>query len=82
MPVVKHFSIARALVGYYFRTVARDWYRRPPFLPVPPQKYVAWRLQTAYGQHRPPIRQIFQDLWQFGEWLRGFGGKKQSRISL
>ncbi|MGH7129164.1 MAG: hypothetical protein ACREIV_11400 [Planctomycetaceae bacterium] len=27
----------------------RGWYRRSPFLPVPPPEYVAWRLHTAYG---------------------------------
>lgn len=27
----------------------RDWYRRPPFLPLPPAKYLDWRLHTAYG---------------------------------
>lgn len=28
---------------------ARDWYRRPPFLPLPPASYLRWRLDTAYG---------------------------------
>jgi hypothetical protein len=28
---------------------ARGWYRRPPFLPLPPRSYVRWRLETAYG---------------------------------
>lgn len=28
---------------------ARDWYRRPPFLPVPPVEYLEWRWHTAYG---------------------------------
>ena len=28
---------------------ARGWYRRPPFLPVPPAGYVRWRMETAYG---------------------------------
>ncbi|MBI4410474.1 MAG: hypothetical protein HY561_12245 [Gemmatimonadetes bacterium] len=33
--------------GWRFR--ARGWYRRPPFLPLPPDDYLAWRLHTAYG---------------------------------
>ncbi|MFW6078863.1 MAG: hypothetical protein ACOC8B_01400 [Gemmatimonadota bacterium] len=37
------------LVRAAWRFRRRDWYRRPPFLPVPPPKYLAWRLQTAYG---------------------------------
>lgn len=28
---------------------ARNWYRRPPFLPLPPRSYLRWRLETAYG---------------------------------
>ncbi|MGH7476013.1 MAG: hypothetical protein ACRELD_06970 [Longimicrobiales bacterium] len=27
----------------------RDWFRRPPFLPLPPRAYLEWRLHTAYG---------------------------------
>ncbi len=30
-------------------TRARDWYRRPPFLPLPPDSYLRWRMETAYG---------------------------------
>lgn len=35
---------------------ARGWYRRPPFLPLPPASYLRWRLDTAYGDPsaRPP----------------------------
>lgn len=28
---------------------ARGWYRRPPFLPFPPESYLRWRLETAFG---------------------------------
>jgi hypothetical protein len=28
---------------------APGWWRRPPFLPVPPPDYLRFRLQTAYG---------------------------------
>lgn len=28
---------------------ARKWYRRPPFVPLPPRSYLRWRLETAYG---------------------------------
>jgi hypothetical protein len=34
--------------GWRFR--ARYWWRRPPFLPVPPAGYMEWRLHTAYGE--------------------------------
>ena len=36
---------------------ARDWYGRPPFLPVPPRSYMRWRMETAYGDSTtvPPV---------------------------
>jgi len=35
----------------------RAWYRKPPFLPLPPRSYLSWRLDTAYGDPAatPPI---------------------------
>ena len=33
--------------GWAFR--ARAWYRHPPFLPIPPRSYMAWRMETAFG---------------------------------
>ena len=36
--------------GWRFRR--RDWFRRPPFLPVPPAEYMRWRLHTAYGDEQ------------------------------
>ena len=38
-------SVLRA--GWRFR--ARGWWRRVPFLPLPPMEYLEWRLHTAYG---------------------------------
>ena len=46
----------------------RQWYRRPPFLPLPPAEYLAWRLYTAYGDERavPPV----EDVLRFARWRR------------
>lgn len=38
-----------AMLAAAWRFRARDWWRRPPFLPLPPAEYVEWRLHTAYG---------------------------------
>ncbi|MGH7448292.1 MAG: hypothetical protein ACREK1_12270 [Longimicrobiales bacterium] len=38
------------LAGAAWRFRATDWYRRAPFLPLPPAEYVEWRLHTAYGE--------------------------------
>ena len=44
----------------------RDWFRTAPFLPLPPQEYIAWRLHTAYGDESiiPPAR----DLARYLRW--------------
>ena len=47
---------------------ARDWYRRPPFLPIPPREYLRWRMFTAYGDENaiPPV----DDVTNFARWRR------------
>lgn len=47
---------------------ARDWYRRPPFLPLPPREYLRWRMLTAYGDEAavPPLG----DVINFARWRR------------
>ena len=51
---------------------ARDWYRAPPFLPLPPREYVRWRMFTAYGDEHavPPI----DDVVRFAQWRRSVMG--------
>jgi hypothetical protein len=61
--------VARALVrprlllillatGWRFRR--QGWFRRPPFLPLPPADYMRWRMHTAYGdeQHMPTVTEL------------------------
>jgi hypothetical protein len=52
--------------GWRFR--ARGWYRRPPFLPLPPEEYIRWRMYTAYGNEAavPSPR----DVIRFARWRR------------
>ncbi|MFW6199747.1 MAG: hypothetical protein ACOC8K_04165 [Gemmatimonadota bacterium] len=47
---------------------ARGWYRKFPFLPVPPRSYVRWRLETAYGDSEvvPPADEVAR----FIRWAR------------
>ena len=42
-------SLILHLAGAAWAFRARSWYRRPPFLPLPPKKYLRWRMETAYG---------------------------------
>jgi hypothetical protein len=41
--------LAVALVTVAWRFRSRDWFRRAPFLPLPDQTYLRWRMYTAYG---------------------------------
>lgn len=43
-----------SLLRAAWRFRARGWWRRPPFLPVPPREFIAWRLHTAYGEDASP----------------------------
>ena len=72
MTPLRHCAIAWALLRFYVRLTPRHWYRRPPFLPLPPGDYLNWRLKTAYGKNRPPWPGVLRDVWQFGDWLRTF----------
>jgi hypothetical protein len=46
----------------------RDWWRQPPFLPLPDRAYLEWRVHTAYGDERsvPPL----EDVLRFARWRR------------
>lgn len=47
---------------------ARDWNRRPPFLPLPPADYLRWRMYTAFGDEQtlPSV----EDIVRFATWRR------------
>ena len=50
----------------------REWYRQPPFLPVPDPDYMRWRMYTAYGDEDavPPV----DDVVRFARWRRDLLG--------
>lgn len=52
-------------VAWRFR--ARGWWRRAPFLPLPPSEYVRWRMYTAYGDADaiPPA----EDVIRYARWV-------------
>jgi hypothetical protein len=47
---------------------ARGWYRRPPFVPVPPAEYMRWRMFTAYGDEDavPSVDEVVR----YARWRR------------
>jgi hypothetical protein len=52
------------------------WWKRPPFLPIPNEGLVNWRLTTAYGSSDTALDEA--DLVAYLEWrrqvARGSGG--------
>jgi hypothetical protein len=63
---MRHPRLLLPLLASAWRFRSRHWYRRPPFLPLPPRGYIEWRLQTAYGGEDvvPPAR----DLARYLRW--------------
>jgi len=62
--------VAADLVTAAWAFRRRDWYRRPPFLPLPPPEFLRWRMHTAYGDEHavPPL----EDVLRFARWRRQF----------
>ena len=58
--------LAAALLRVAWRFRTRDWWRRPPFLPLPSRPYVRWRMHTAYGDYDavPPV----EDVVRYARW--------------
>jgi hypothetical protein len=60
-------TLAVDLLRVAWRFRSRGWYRRPPFLPLPPREYVRWRMHTAYGDSDavPPA----DDVVRYARWV-------------
>jgi hypothetical protein len=68
----RHPSLWATGVHQALVLAAPGWWRRRPFLPVPPHDYLRFRLQTAYGgpgDHLPEP----DDLVTYLRWCRDFG---------
>lgn len=61
------------LLGAAWAFRARRWYRRPPFLPLPPPAYVRWRMETAYGD--PEAVPSDDELARFVRWASFMRGE-------
>src|SRR3989449_11360462 len=60
--------LALDLVRLTWSFRARDWYRRAPFLPLPPREYLRWRMFTAYGDE--DAVPSLEDVVRFARWRR------------
>jgi hypothetical protein len=68
---VRHPGLGWALIRAAWRFRSRDWYRRAPFLPLPPRGYLEWRVHTAWGDeaHVPDA----EELRRYLDWVRRMG---------
>ncbi|MGI9579562.1 MAG: hypothetical protein ACR2OH_15295 [Microthrixaceae bacterium] len=56
-----------------WKLAGRGWWKRPPFLPVPPKRYVRFRMVTAYGgDGSPPATDVTDDVITYLEWCRSY----------
>lgn len=60
--------VARDLLSLAWAMRAREWLRTPPFLPLPPDEYLRWRMLTAYGDEDalPSVREVLR----YARWRR------------
>jgi hypothetical protein len=58
--VVRRPSLWGTAVVQLFRLAPRGWWRRAPFLPAPDPGYLAFRLETMYGdpEHVPAATDV------------------------
>jgi hypothetical protein len=61
-------ALARDLIATAWAFRRREWFSRPPFLPLPDVDYLRWRMYTAYGDESavPPA----EDIIRFARWRR------------
>lgn len=62
--------VAVRLLATAWRFRARDWYRTPPYLPLPSREYLAWRMHTAYGNEGVPRGDEVERYLAWVMWMR------------
>lgn len=67
--MVRHPGLWPTALRQAVRMAAPGWWRRPPFLPLPDEAYLRFRLQTAYGSGGVPEA---GDVVAYLRWCRDF----------
>ena len=57
----------------------RKWYSHPPFLPLPPKKYLEWRIETAYGD-KSFKKLRWHDVAAYARWHRAMRLKTSTPV--
>jgi len=70
LAVLKRPRLWLTAVGAAFAFAPSDWWRRPPFLPVPDDEFIRWRTATAYGCDDAGL--VTEDVVAYLEWRQRF----------
>ena len=75
--LVRHPSLWLTALVQMFRLAPNGWWRRAPFLPVPDERYLQFRMETQYGDamHRPKGN----DAVTYLSWCRAYRRELRSR---
>jgi hypothetical protein len=66
--VVRTPSLWRTAARQWRRTTPAAWWRRRPFLPIPPGEYLRFRLITQYGSVDHPVAAL--DVLNYLAWCK------------
>jgi len=70
--IFRHPSLVVPGVGAAVRFAPSGWWRKPPFLPVPDERYWQFRMETAYGDRRAqPSERDLVDALRWSHRVRG-----------
>jgi hypothetical protein len=67
LALARHPSLWPTAVVQTGRLARPQWWRHPPFLPVPHREYLRYRLETQYGRDHEPES---HDVITYLEWCR------------
>jgi hypothetical protein len=70
--VARRPSLWPTAVRQVFRLAPTGWWRRAPFVPLPDQRYLGFRMLTQYGDvgHRPEPADVVTYLRWCRDWNR------------
>jgi hypothetical protein len=68
LAVARHPRLWPVALRQWRRTTPHGWWRRRPYLPVPPKEYVRFRLLTQYGDS--DSRAAATDVVNYLAWCR------------
>lgn len=66
LAVIRHPSLWPTAMRAVATLAAPGWWRRRPFLPLPDERYLRFRLETQYGSAAPEP----EDVLTYLRWLR------------